>query len=248
MAENLVKKVGEMKQQGMSDQDIAVALAEEGASPADINDAIGKSQIKAAVNQEPAGEQMPDQYGGMPDQGAMPPEGGMPMQGAGPGPGAYPEYVQGMSSETVSEIAEQIISEKLADLTKSITQIDVFRENTEKRIVNMDERLKKVESVIDELRSAIIRKFGENAENIEAVKNEMGMMQDSFSKVVKPWTEGAKPTQTRAAPVEEPSEEEEEEPAKYVKKAKKNNKSRKSEEEASEEEENLIRKLKPKNK
>jgi hypothetical protein len=238
MAENLVARIGDMQQQGMSDEDIVATLAQEGVNPADINDAIGKSNIKSAVYQEPApGEQLPAEgypQDQMPQQPMPPAGGGMPMPPAGGGYGG--QFVQGMSSETVTEIAEQIISEKLTAVTKSITTIDVFRDNVQRIVNSLDERLKQVESVIDELKSAIIKKFGEVGENVEAIKNEMGMVQDSFSKVVKPWTEQAAKGNRQTAPARAPAPEPEPEEA---------------EAEPEEEQgsgEDLIKRLKPKRK
>jgi len=183
MAANLINRVIELQQQGYSDDQIASAMSEEGIPPNQIMDAINKSKIKAAVYQpEAAGYPVPDQY---PQQ--------MPMQQQAAGAqGNYPEYVQGMSSETVTEIAEQIISEKLADITKSISKVTASKESMEKRLALTEEKIAKAESIIEELRSAIIRKIGEYGQNLEGIKNEMGMMQDSFSKALKPLAETAK--------------------------------------------------------
>ena len=55
---------------------------------------------------------------------------------------------------------------------------------TGKRIDNIDDRLKKIEEVIDLLQKAIINKIGSFGDNIEQIKEEMGMMQESFSKAL----------------------------------------------------------------
>lgn len=216
-----------MQQQGYSDEQISQILSQEGISPKEIIDSINKSRIKAAVYQpEPF---YPEQYAesqvqqpAMPQQVPMPqPAPIMPsVSAAEPSQQYYPEYVQGMSTETVSEIAEQIISEKVTELTKNISDISVFREKIEKQVSILDERLRKIESIIDELRAAIIRKIGEHGENIREIKDEMGMMQDSFSRVMTPLAEnvrkledmiGKEPTRISAKkPVSKPSKPKEE--------------------------------------
>jgi len=200
LANTLINQVIQFQQQGYDDNQIAAAMAEQGIAPNQIVDAINKSKIKAAVYQEPAAEAgypAPDQYGQQMAQQQM------PMQQS------PQEYVQGMSSETVSEIADQIISEKLSDVTKAISKVTSSKEAVDKRLALLEEKTSKVESIIEELRSAIIRKIGEYGQNLEDIKGEMGMMQDTFSKALKPSAESKK-----SRPKEETSEEKEREPAK----------------------------------
>ena len=52
------------------------------------------------------------------------------------------------------------------------------------RVENISERLKKIETTIDKLQIAILEKVGSYGQNLESVKKEMSMMQDSFSKMV----------------------------------------------------------------
>lgn len=200
--ESILNRVIGMQQQGYSDEQISQILSQEGISPKEVTDSLNKSRIKAAVYQpEPF---YPEQYAeqvvqpaAMPLQAQMPqPAAAMPtMPGAPaaePSQQYYPEYVQGMSTETVSEITEQIVNEKITDLTKNISDISIFKERIEKQVSMLDERLRKIESIIDELKAAIIRKIGEHGENIREMKDEMGMMQDSFSKVMTPLAENVR--------------------------------------------------------
>jgi len=190
--ESTLNQVMAMQQQGYTDEQIAAGLAEQGISPKDINDALNKSRIKSAVYQpeyaypEPYPQQAPQAQGAQPAQVAP----AAPQGQAGQG--YYPEYVQGMSTETVTEIAEQIISGKMDILSKSISDIAVFKEKIERQVSLLDERLKKIEGIIDELRISIIRKIGEYGENAQSIKEEMAMMQDSFSKVMTPLAENVR--------------------------------------------------------
>jgi len=195
--ESLLNRVMEMQQQGYTDEQISQILSQEGASPKEIIDAVNKSKIKTAVYHPEAvyPEAFAEQAIAFPQQAQAPlpasavapetPNAGMPRH-------YYPEYVQGMSTETVSEITEQIVNEKISSLTKNISDISAFKERIEKQVSMLDERLRKIESIIDELRAAVIRKLGEYGENIQEIKNEMSMMEDSFAKVMTPLAENVR--------------------------------------------------------
>ena len=49
---------------------------------------------------------------------------------------------------------------------------------------NISERLKRIESTIDGLQSAVLDKIGVYGSGLDSIKREMSMMQDSFGKVV----------------------------------------------------------------
>jgi len=192
VANNVLNRVMEMQQQGYPDDQISTILSEEGISPKEIADALNKSQIKAAVYQPEYPAEYPEaQFAQQAAPGGGEAAGGMP---SGPSQSKYPEYVQGMSSETVSEITEQIVTEKLNNVLKPIADISAFKESSLKKVSMIDDRLKKVESLIEELRSAITRRIGDFGQNVEEIKNEMSMMQDTFSKALKPIIERKRET------------------------------------------------------
>jgi len=51
---------------------------------------------------------------------------------------------------------------------------------------NLLERIKSIEKIIDNLQISILKKVGSYGGNLESIKNEMSMMQDSFRKMVNP--------------------------------------------------------------
>ncbi|MGY4884692.1 MAG: hypothetical protein ACP5NZ_03905 [Nanobdellota archaeon] len=102
------------------------------------------------------------------------PQEGYVDQGVG---GAY-------DTDTVIEIAEQVFSEKIKKEQKQIESLNEFATLVEARISNDHERIKRIEEIIDKLQAAILEKIGSYGRNIESIKNEMGMMQESFEKMV----------------------------------------------------------------
>jgi len=87
-------------------------------------------------------------------------------------------------TNTLIEIAEQVFLEKIKKEQKQIGSLNEFATLAETRISNDHERIKKIEGIIDKLQAAILEKIGSYGKNIDSIKNEMGMMQESFEKMV----------------------------------------------------------------
>jgi hypothetical protein len=102
------------------------------------------------------------------------PQEGYEEQGGG---GAY-------DTDTLIEIAEQVFSEKIKKEQKQIESLNEFATLAETRLSDDHERIKRMEGVIDKLQAAILEKVGSYGRNLESIKNEMGMMQESFEKMV----------------------------------------------------------------
>ncbi len=104
----------------------------------------------------------------------------------------YPqqEYQYGYSAaetsdtDTLIEIAEQVFSEKIKPLQKQIEDLNEFKILAQTKIDNISDRLKRIESGIDRLQSEILEKVGSYGRGLENVKKEMGMVQESFGKIV----------------------------------------------------------------
>jgi len=206
-----LERVVQMKQQGLSEEQIIGILREEGTNPKEINEAVSQSKIKMALNQEAE----PIQPGSM-QQSMMEPERPTDEEGyadysdnGAPAPvpqgeaqeqiyqeyqpeyqpdSAYPEYQpqQSIDIETVNEIAEQIIEEKIEGMTKQISSFTKFKEDVQFEIQKINERLSKIDVKFEELQMAIIKKIGQYGENIENINKEMRMTQQSFSKMLDP--------------------------------------------------------------
>jgi hypothetical protein len=121
-------------------------------------------------NEDPQAQQM---YGNYPMEEYAPQEG---YVDAGMG-GAY-------DTDSVIEIAEQVFSEKIKKEQKQIESLNEFATLVEAKISNDHERIKRIEEIIDKLQISILEKIGAYGKNIESIKNEMGMMQESFEKMV----------------------------------------------------------------
>lgn len=177
----LVDEIKQMQQQGMSNDEIIRTFQEQGISPMEINEAFASSQIRAAIS----GENMPEGIGeGMQPSISQEPE--VPQE-------QYPVYdqYQGYSQapsysspEMMNEVASQVIEEKISSLRKKIAETTAIKSEIDTKLEIMEKRVKKIEEVIDKLESAILQKIGDYSKGITEIKSELGMMQESFSKVL----------------------------------------------------------------
>ena len=200
----LTNQIKEMKEQGMNDEQIVQKLQEQGYSPLDINQSLEQARIKSAVSSaneypiptpnnemQPSVMEIPQEQEQYPltEIEQMPQQ----TQEYTPQQPSYPQYQQYQeyqpyqaTTETITEIAEQIAQEKISALKKNLGNIEELKLKTERKIENIDERLKKIENIIEKLQAAILSKIGSYGENIEDIKQEMKMMQESFSKALNP--------------------------------------------------------------
>lgn len=90
----------------------------------------------------------------------------------------------GFNTDTFIEIAEQVFSEKIKKEQTQIEALNEFATLAETKISNNHERIKRIETIIDKLQIAILEKIGSYGKNLESIKDEMEMMQNSFEKIV----------------------------------------------------------------
>lgn len=93
------------------------------------------------------------------------------------------------STDTIIDVAEQVYEEKSSELKKQVQEISELKALAEVRINHVEKRLEKIESIIDKLQIAILEKIGSYGENIQSVKKEMSMMEDSLGKMINPLRE-----------------------------------------------------------
>jgi len=98
----------------------------------------------------------------------------------------YEQYGMGTDTNTVMEIADQIFSDRIRKIQKQVDDNTEITTLLQTKMENISERLKKIESIIDKLQIAILEKVGSYGQNLESVKKEMSMMQESFSKMIPP--------------------------------------------------------------
>ncbi len=97
----------------------------------------------------------------------------------------YPPQ-EGMSTETISEIAEQVVIEKFNEFTEKTGDIASFKITIQDKVVDIDDRLKRIEGNIDRLQQAIIGKIGEFGESSNLIHKDLDNLHGTVSKLVNP--------------------------------------------------------------
>lgn len=201
-------QVMQLKGQGMTDEQIVANLQEQGVSPKEITDAINQAQIKNAVSSDPqqaqyeapapvaaAGQEAvapaaytPTTQEAPADYAPQQAAGQEYYQDAGYEQQGYAPQAAAMDSDTIIEIANQVFAEKVKKTEKSIDELNELKTLAQVKLEGIDERLKKIEKVIDTIQIKILEKVGSYGEQLRSTKKEMAMMQDTFKKVGKKTT------------------------------------------------------------
>jgi len=196
-------RVIELQNQGFSDDQIVEELQNEGIYPQEIRDSLNQANVKNAVSQESVGEN--PQQGNPQENYSMEPP--IPSQESydqnqnyyPQAPQAYSNQSQGyypqqgyQSSENLSEIAEQVVSEKLDEFRREVGDISGFKENIQGRISELNERIKRIENTIDKLQHSIIGKIGEFEDNASAIHKDLDNLHGTVSKLMNPLVDNYK--------------------------------------------------------
>jgi hypothetical protein len=200
-----VNRVVQMQQQGMSDNDIITALKNEGVSSKDISDSLAQARIKMAVSQEDQTAEYPQQAQYAPqeqqyapqDQGQYAPQQYAEAQYA-PQEQQYAPQDQGqyapqqyaeqgsMSIETITEIVDRIIAEKLKEINQKIKPVVDFKNKAEEDITDLKERVKRIESMMDALQKSVIGKVGEFGQSTSMIHQDLENLHGTVSKLMNP--------------------------------------------------------------
>ena len=204
-------RIIELQSSGFSQDQIVQQLQNEGISPKEINESLNQANVKNAISpqevqapqspeqQEPQVPQSPEQQG-QPEQPAQIPE--QPQQTPEIYPPENQEYYQqtpqaysgqeyypqtnAPDTETISEIVEQVVSEKLEKFQEKTGDIGQFQTNIKEKVSNIDERLKRIENSIDKLQQAVIGKIGEFGESSAMVHKDLENLHGTVSKLMNP--------------------------------------------------------------
>jgi len=138
-------------------------------------------------------EEQPAQYTQSPQVAVEQPMPYSPAQPSQPQPSQeqyqeYPQYQQypqaaGISPDTITEIAEQVVSEKLSTIRKDMETIIDLKTTMGTKLSILDERLKRMEGIIDRLNLSIMQKVGDYMTNIDDIKKELIETQKSFKAI-----------------------------------------------------------------
>jgi len=91
-----------------------------------------------------------------------------------------------IDTETISEIAEQVTTEKLNEFKKKIGDIASFKTTIQDKVIDIDERLRQIENSIENLQQSIIGKIGEFGESNAMIHKDLDNLHGTVSKLMNP--------------------------------------------------------------
>jgi hypothetical protein len=176
MATPVANLVMNMKQQGMSNNQIIQELQRQGYNSQQIFDAITMSE----PSNMPAGpiDNFPQQQPEMMQQQEQPVMQQQSMSRFGDD-----------SKEKIEEMAEAIIDEKWEELVKSINKIIEWKGKVEGNINKLEQEIRDLKENFNQLHSSIVGKINEYDKNIVNVGTEVKAMSQVFEKILPTFTE-----------------------------------------------------------
>ena len=177
-----------MRQEGMSESQILEYLKSKGISPNEAIDLISSAKIKEAVSGRQTDSKYTVQEEDMQKSIYSSEDSDEPNKPQyaeqTPQYENYQQYSPSINIETISEIAEQVVIEKISIVKNKIEKLAESQNLLESNLLNIDERLKRMEKIIDRLQLSILQKVGESITNIEDLKNEMMETQKTFKSLI----------------------------------------------------------------
>lgn len=136
---------------------------------------LGAPQAQIQPQTQPM-QQYPDQYTTPQEQYGAPQD-----QYAGyDAYSQYQPYQQQVSSDIITEISEQVVSEKLSSMQDRLEKAIDFRTVAEAKMTSLAERLKRIEEIMDRLQLSILQKVGDYVSDVGDIKKEIRENQESF--------------------------------------------------------------------
>lgn len=217
-----VNEVLKLSKQGYTDADIIRYLREEGYKPTEINDAMNQAKIKlelagmAGMEAEITAP-MPSEYAEaakeemapsiMAHEAAAPEAAYYPTEApteASQAPLAetpegypytyptYPAAAPAPTTESMEEIAEEIINEKWREFVGKVGDVVEFRRYIESRMKSIEDRIRRLEQAFDKLQAATMEKVREYGRDVKALGTEIQALEGAFGKVVEPLSTSVK--------------------------------------------------------
>ncbi len=175
-----------LRNQGLSNNQIIQNLQREGYTIDKINNAINQANIKEGVVATPFQmQQNPGAPAGAPS-GAPPPMmgGAPPMMGGGMAPMGMPTSLPETNEERLQEIAEAIIDEKWQHMAANIDRVIEWKEQAETRITQMEQQMKDLKDGFDRLHEGVLGKIGDYDRSMTNIGTEIKALEKVFQKIL----------------------------------------------------------------
>jgi len=184
-----VAQVKTMRAQGITDDKIVETLQRDGYQSSQIFDAMTQADMKPAKDEKSVTSNFPDISSNVNAPLPEVPEAPLPPPGA---QSILPMPKSSGTDEVTEELIESIIDEKWSEIEESVSTIVDWKNDTEKKINNIESGLTSLKEQFDKLHQAIIGKVGEYDKNILNVSAEVKAVQKAFSKIIPEFAESVR--------------------------------------------------------
>lgn len=186
MAGSPINDITQMRNQGLTNNQIIQNLQRQGYSNTQIFDAMNQVDTKMAVEgmQQAPNQQASDNQ----------PQSGLftsPGQDAGSPPPATNQVRNIFSNDQtkIEELVETIIEEKWVELVNDVSKIVEWKNRVESKVVEMEVQLKTLNDKFSDLNQAVLGKINEYDKHIMEIGSDIKAMEKVFSKVLPVFTE-----------------------------------------------------------
>lgn len=154
-------QVMQLMKQGLSDDAIVQELTKQGYNSNAVFDAISQAQLKGTIESPPIAN--------------IPPPPGSPPA---------PQRRESMEVERIEEIAEAIIDEKWDELVSNVTRIIDWKDEVERNIAAMQERLTQIDEKFKHVHASMIGKIGDYDQTMKDVGTDVKALTKVFQKIL----------------------------------------------------------------
>ena len=187
-------KVLDLRQKGMSDNQIVKQMQGENFSSEDIFNALSQADIKKENSPNNIPPPMPKPEAPQFQQSQMiPQEPEMPKEDQYNAP--FPQQPETLDVDKIEEIAESIIDEKWDELVKNVNKIIDWKTEIESKISELEEKNSHLQDNFDKLHKSILGKIEDYDKTLLNVGAELKAMNEIFQKILPTFTENVQTLQ-----------------------------------------------------
>jgi len=174
-------------------------------SDATGNQTVGTPESMSQPGYDSPTPQYPQGYDQQYQQQNYPPQQYSPEQYAYSQPATEQQgyYQQSIDLETIRDISRQETDEAVKKIKEQLNSLEKMKIEMRFEMQDIENRLLRVESVINELQSAIIKKIGEYGTSISNISNEIRATQNSFAKIINPVIDKKRGLESQEQPIQQ---------------------------------------------
>jgi hypothetical protein len=171
-----MNQVLQLRQQGMTDNQIVQQMQRDGVSTQDIFDALSQADIGGPMPPPPGASSMPPSGVQM---------GQMQMASA---PSQMPGQTV-MNDDRIQEVAEQIINEKWEEVIKEVQKVVSWKQQVEGHIQTLQDNVQALKDEFNQLRQGVLGRINESDDVVRNVSSELKAVHKVFKDVIPTFTE-----------------------------------------------------------